>query len=186
MPAERTLDRAPPQADLERVKTMYEERQLEVNQRLTNLEKKAVEDKPPPPPPADKETLFAEANKKFQAGNYPDARKGFFDFQKKFAADARADNALFSIADSYAREKNHEKAIAGYQRLIDQYPDGDMADDAFFAAGQAAEAMKWCTDARAYYGVLTRRFPKSNFVKDALEKLRLLKKNAKNKDTCQS
>ena len=146
--------------------------------------KKTVEDKPSAP--ADKDALFADASQKLQAENFADARKVFFEFQKKFAADARADNALFLIGESYAKEKNHEKAIAGYQRLIDQYPDGDMADDAFFAAGKAAEAMKWCTDARAYYGVLVRRFPKSNFVKEAQEKLRLLKKDAKNKNVCQS
>jgi len=172
------------QEELTRLKNTYQERQLELTQRLAELEKKAAEEKPPPP--ADKDALFATAEQKLKAKDYAEARRGFADFQKKFSQDQRADDALYFIGESYAAEKSYEKAIGSYQRLIDQYPNGDMADDAFYAAGEAAAAMKWCTDARAYYGVLIRRYPKSNFVKRAQRELKRLKKDAGNKSVCQS
>jgi tol-pal system protein YbgF len=129
---------------------------------------------------------FEAAYKKHQAGQYAQARTDFGTFVQKFPQDQRADNALFWVADGWAKEKQTEKAIAAYQKLIDTYPNGDLVDDAFLAAGNAALTMKWCVDAGAYFGELVRRFPTSPLAKDAKERLDYAKKNSRNKKICSS
>ena len=53
-------------------------------------------------------------------------------------------------------------------------------------AGEVAESLKWCTDARAYFGLLRQKYPKSSLARKAKAKDRTLKKNARNKKKCQS
>ena len=67
-----------------------------------------------------------------------------------------------------------------------EVPDSPLADDSAFRAGEAAEELKWCTDARAYFGLLIQRWPKSNLVKKAKDKDAALKKAAKDKKKCQA
>jgi tol-pal system protein YbgF len=134
----------------------------------------------------DPSAAFNSAYRKFQAGQFVDARREFTAFIQKFPADPRADNAQFAIGDSWVREKQYQKAIAAFQRVIDQYGKGDMADDAFLAAGNAALSMKWCVDASAYLGELIRRFPSSPLAAQAKQRLAYAKKNARNRKICQS
>jgi tol-pal system protein YbgF len=134
----------------------------------------------------DPTAMFESAYRKLQAGQYAASRTEFTTFIQKFPADQRADNAQFWIGDSFVKEKQYEKAIATFQKVIDTYGSGDMVDDAFLAAGNAALSMKWCVDASAYHGELVRRFPDSPLAKDAKERLDYSKRNARNKKICQS
>lgn len=177
--------------DLATMKAQFEQALAGYGTRLDALEKGGAGGRPvasPPGPPAapDKSALFDGASRKLQAGHTEDARKDLRLFLQKFPADERADDAQFLLGKSYLDDKQYEKAIGELQRVIDSYPNGDMADDAFFQAGTAAAEMKWCTDARAYFGVLLQRYPRSPFAKQAKEKLDELKKQAKNKKVCQS
>lgn len=164
------------------IRADYEQRLAAAEARVEALEKGAKVVTPTAP---DKDTLYANATTKLQAGQLTDARKDFRDYVKKYPQDAKADDAQYWVAESFYREKQYEKAIAEFQKVIDAYPDADMADDAFLQAGTAAADMKWCVDANAYFGELVRRYPKSTLVKTAKQKLEHLKKNAKNKDVCQ-
>ncbi len=136
------------------------------------------------PAPVDKDTLYARARSALEAGQLTDARREYTEFLKRFPQDARADDARYGLGEIFFREKAYEKAIGEFQKVIDSFPDGDMADDALFRAGEASVAMKWCVDARAYFGVLVQKYPKSTLVKNAKAKLEYLKKNAKKKDVC--
>lgn len=134
----------------------------------------------------DKEKIWSDAQKRMSESKWADARNGLRSFVQKFPQDARADDAQFMIGKTFQEEKDYEKAIAEYQRVIDSYPNGDMVDDAFLQAGLAALDMKWCVDAGAYLGELVRRYPSSPLVKQAKDKLAHIKKNAKNKNICQT
>ncbi|MBI4510470.1 MAG: outer membrane protein assembly factor BamD [Deltaproteobacteria bacterium] len=138
-----------------------------------------------PPPAMDKDALFNGAYQKLQAGENEGARREFRLFAQKFPQDDRADNAIFFIGESFAREKSYKKAIIEFQRILDAFPNGDVADDAFFAAGHAAMEMKSCFEAQAYLSELGKRYPTSPLAKTAKQKLDFLRKNAKNKDLCQ-
>jgi TolA-binding protein len=134
----------------------------------------------------DKDKIWSDAQKKMADKSWADARTQLRSFIQKFPQDARADDAQFMVGKTFQEEKDHEKAIAEYQRVIDSYPNGDMVDDAFLQAGLAALDMKWCVDAGAYLGELARRYPSSPLVKQAKDKLAHIKKNAKNKTICQT
>lgn len=136
------------------------------------------------PAGVDKATLFDGAFKKFQAGQYDDARREFRLYVQAFPQDDKADDAAFYIGESFFKQKDYEKAIAEYQKVIDTWPKGDMADDAFLQAGLAALEKGWCVDAGAYLGELVRRYPTSPLAKTAKTKLDYVKKNAKNKKVC--
>ena len=150
--------------------------------RLDALEKRNAG----PTLPADKDSLWASAQKKLQSGQYEPARKELRVYVQRFPQDAKADDAQYAVGDSFVKERQYESAIREFQRLIDSYAQSDLVDDAFYAAGGAAESMKWCTDARAYFGALVQRHPKSPWVKEAKKKLDYLKKQANNKTICQS
>jgi TolA-binding protein len=132
----------------------------------------------------DKDGLLARADKSLAAGQLTDARRDYLEFVKKYAKDAKADDAQYGIGETYYRERAFEKAISEFQKIIDMYPTADTADKAFYRAGEAAMEMKWCVDANAYFGVLVQKYPKSKLVKDAKAKLAFIKKNAKKKDVC--
>jgi len=168
-------------ADYEARMGTYAERMEALEKAVAGLQTKAT-----PPPTADKDAIWADAQKKLAAAQYGEARKDLRTFIQKFGQDAKADDAQFAIGDTFYKEKDYEKAIAEYQRVIDSYPNGDMVDDAFLQAGLAALDMKWCVDAGAYLGELVRRYPQSSLLKTAKEKLAHIKKNAKNKNVCQT
>jgi TolA-binding protein len=134
--------------------------------------------------PVDKDALLARADASLKAGQLTDARKDYLAFLKKYPQDAKADDAQYALGEIHYREKAYEKAIGEFQKVIDGYASGDMVDDALFRAGEAALEMKWCVDARAYFGVLVQKYPKSSLLKSAKAKLEYIKKNAKKKDVC--
>jgi TolA-binding protein len=70
--------------------------------------------------------------------------------------------------------------------VFDKYADSSLADDALFRAGEAAEKLKNCTEARAYFGLIKSKYPKSNLAKKAGEKDKALKSAAKDKKKCTS
>lgn len=180
-----------------KLRSDYEARLAAAEQRLAAFDGGAVKPGPTNPPPGpggsvtspggtvlDKDALFARARKSLDDGQLTDARRDYTDFVKRFPKDAKADDAQFALGEIFFREKAYEKAIGEYQKVIDSFADGDMADDALFRAGEASVAMKWCVDARAYFGVLVQKYPKSTLVKSAKARLDYLKKNAKKKDVC--
>jgi TolA-binding protein len=132
----------------------------------------------------DKDALFARAKKSLDDGQLTDARRDYTDFLKRFGKDSKADDAQYALGEIFYREKAYEKAIGEFQKVIDGFADGDQADRALFRAGEASIEMKWCVDARAYFGVLVQKYPKSALVKNAKAKLDFIKKNAKKKDVC--
>jgi TolA-binding protein len=138
----------------------------------------------PAQPGLSADQLYARAGRSLGSGQVSDARRDYLDFIKRFPNDGRADEAQLGLGDSYVKEKAYEKAIGEYQKVIDVYPTGDSADDALYRAGEAALSMKWCVDARAYFGVLVQKHPKSTLVKNAKAKLEYIKKNAGKKAVC--
>jgi tol-pal system protein YbgF len=167
----------------------FDKRLADYEQRIAFLEKKAGIKRGPGgevTEELDKDALYKRAQASLAAGQLSDARKDFREFVKRFPQEPRAADAQLAIATTFVKEKAYDKALGEFQRVIDAYPDSEAVDDALWGAGQAAEALKWCLDARAYYGLLVQKFPKSPHAKDAQKKLEYLKKNAKKKDVCQS
>ena len=78
------------------------------------------------------------------------------------------------------------EAIREFQKVYDKFADSSLADDALFRAGESAENLKNCTEARAYFALIVEKYPKSSLVKKAKDKDAALKAAAKNKAKCTS
>ena len=83
-------------------------------------------------------------------------------------------------------QKDYKSALEEFQAVFDKFPQSALADDSIFRAAESAQKLKWCTDARAYYGLLRQKYPKSDMAGKAKKQGDYLKKNAKKKSICQS
>jgi tol-pal system protein YbgF len=156
--------------------------------RLESLEQRMadVETKARPAAPQSASELWAEGKAAFDAGDSSKARSLFQQLVTRFPSHDRADDAQYYRGESYYREKDYDSAIREFQRVFDKYKDSALADDALFRAGEAAQTLRRCSEARAYFGLLRQKYPKSSLDKKAQDKDKELKRDAKNKAKCTS
>jgi len=160
----------------------------EQQERLDSLEKRLgeIESKVATEPAKSPEQMFAEAKAAFDAKDYDRARNMFKDIVVRYSTSNTASEAQYYRGETYFREKNYKSAIGEFQKVFDKYPDSRRADEALFRAGESAMSLQWCTDARAYFGVLVSRYPKSSLMTRAKKHMDTLKKRAKDKKYCKS
>jgi tol-pal system protein YbgF len=139
-----------------------------------------------PPVPETADGIFAEAMKRYDAKQWLDARRLFDAFINRFGADGRASKAQYLIGESYLAEAKYANAIGAFTKVIDNFPKSEIVPDAMFRNGQAFRALKYCGDARIYFQELLRRYPKTEWKKDASDELKKLQSDAKNKSVCQN
>jgi tol-pal system protein YbgF len=137
-----------------------------------------------PPAPEGKEQLFDEAYKRYQAGQFEEARRLFRTFITRFGRDDRADNAQYWIGQSYYEERKYAAAIAEYKKVLDNFPHSDAVDGAMYGMALAFVELKYCTEGEAYLQELIKRFPRSAMVEKAGKKLKEVRKIKKNRRLC--
>lgn len=116
------------------------------------------------------EKLYATALQTFEEGKYPAAREAFTEVLEKFSESEICDNARFWIGESYYREKWYEKAILEYQKVIDNYPDGNKVPAALLKQGMAFHNINDNTNARLVFKKLIRQYPDANETRIAEKK----------------
>lgn len=133
---------------------------------------------PAPAPPAKKELsepeLYESAKQAFDKGESESAREQFLDYLKRFPKAKSADNAQFWIGEIYYRDKWYEKAIMEYQKVIENYPDGNKVPAALLKQGLAFSSLNEKPNARIILQEIIRKYPASNEAKIAKEKLSAL------------
>ncbi len=139
-----------------------------------------------PPLPDTADAVWTEADKRYTAAQWVDARRLYDAFINRYAQDPRASKAQFNIGESYMAEKRYSNAIGAYTKVVDNFPKSEIVPDAMYKNGLAFYALKYCGDAKVYFQELLKRYPKTNWKKDAAEQLRSLQKDAKNKALCAS
>ncbi len=167
--------------EMQEMKEQYEARIADLEARLVKVEEKVNA-----PPPKSASEVYADAKRALDTNQYQTARVGFSTFVRKWPQDNMADDAMFYWGEAHRKDGNFQKAMAVYQKVFQDYADSSWADDALYWAGQSAEELKWCTDARAYYGVLQKKYPKSSLRKKAAARDKYLKKNRSKKAVCQT
>jgi TolA-binding protein len=153
----------------------------ELSTRIDDMEKKVIAAKKAAETP---EAQFAKAKGAYDRADYDTARKLFKAFVIRNANHNFAARAQYLRAETYYRQKKYVLAIREYQRLFVKYPKDRLADDGFWRAGQAAEHLKRCDEARAYYATLRRKYKRSEFAKRALKRDKLLRKWRRNRKKC--
>lgn len=105
------------------------------------------------------QSAYLKAKKAFDDGDMESAKKGFSAVVETFAASDSADNAQFWIGEIYYREKWYQKAILEYQKVIENYPDGNKVPAAYLKQGLAFEALGETENAHLILGELLRKHP---------------------------
>jgi tol-pal system protein YbgF len=117
------------------------------------------------------DALYAAAKKLFDTGDYGTAREQFQKFLKENPKSEKADNAQFWIAETYYHERWYEKAILGYQEVIEKYPTGNKVASALLKQGLAFYNIDDKRNAELILKELIRKFPQSKEAEIAEKKL---------------
>ncbi len=116
---------------------------------------------PLPPVPLTDAALIRDGDEKLNAKNYAAARESFNVLLQRKPLSVRADEAQFSIAESYFGEKWYEKAILEYQVVISKYAKSSKRPAAFYKQALSFELIGDRVNAKARFGDLVNLYPSS-------------------------
>ncbi len=122
----------------------------------------------------DKKALFRQGRKLIKQGETIPGRRLMLNFLKRFPKDSMADDAQVWIGNSYFDEKNYHQAAMTYQKVLDEYKNGDMQDRALFMLAKCFLGLGMKRDAKLFFEDLIFRFPGSDYAAKAkaeIEKL---------------
>ncbi len=183
------LERRPqPQGDTSRVEAL-ERRLQEIATRLAAVEARPAAPASPagkpaePPPsrptttPAPKATaqdLYDRAYALYKQGKHTEAREAFQRFISLYPKTDLTDNAYFWIGESYYDQRQYEKAILAYDKVVQEFPRGDKVPSALLKQAFAFDAIGDPVDARILLKKLLREHPSSEQAAIARRKLEML------------
>ncbi|MGB8296653.1 MAG: tetratricopeptide repeat protein [Polyangia bacterium] len=160
--------------------------ELEESQQKTNQAQQKIIDRVAPSMPEDKEALWKEAQNRLAGGMREDARRFLRSFIQRFPSDPRASQAQLQIGQSLVQEFKYGLAVAEYLSVMSRFSRSAEVPEAMWLLGESYVAMKYCTDAKAIFLDLSKRYPKSPRAGQVKERLRDIQKIARNKDLCTS
>jgi tol-pal system protein YbgF len=121
-----------------------------------------------------KESYF-EAFNDYKIGKYDEARGKFQAFLKQFPNASLASGAQFWIGECYYVQGNTEKAILEYDKVIKNYPKGDMVPHALLKQGLSFLKLGDKTGARILLEKLSADYPDTHQANIAKATLATLK-----------
>ena len=159
---------------------------VEQTQQKTTQEQQKIIERVAPTMPEDKEALWKESQNRLAGGMREDARRFLRSFIQRFPSDPRASQAQLQVGQSFAQEFKHGLAVAEYLAVMSRFSRSPEVPEAMWYLGESYVAMKYCTDAKAIFQDLSKRYPKSPRAAQVKERLREIQKIARNKDLCTS
>jgi TolA-binding protein len=159
---------------------------LEESQQKTSQAQQKIIERVAPSMPEDKEALWKESQSRLAGGMREDARRFLRSFVQRFPNDPRAPQAELQVGQSFAQEFKHALAVAEYQAVMSRFGRSPEVPEAMWLLGESYVAMKYCTDAKAIFLDLSKRYPKSPRAAQVKDRLRDIQKIARNKDLCTS
>jgi tol-pal system protein YbgF len=139
-----------------------------------------------PPIPETPDALYAEADKRLAAQQWPEARRLYDAFINRYPGDPRAARAQYNIGEAYNAEKRTANAMQAYTRVHDNFPKSDVVPDAMYKTALGFYTLKYCSDAKVWLEELLKHYPHTTWKKDALEQIRKIGHDQKNKAVCAS
>jgi len=118
--------------------------------------------------------LYTSGKQAFDEGQYEIARQKFIELLSRYPKSENADNAQFWIGEIYYREKMYTNAILEYQKVIENYPDGNKVPASLLKQGLSFYNMGGqddLTNARFFLQEVVNKYPASNEAKIARGKL---------------
>lgn len=147
---------------------------FETTQPATATEKKTAKIIPVPKATIalSEDEIYRQAKQAFDQGESESARRKFQELIDRFPKSERADNAQFWIGEIYYREKWYEKAILEYQKVIENYPQGNKVPASLLKQGFAFLNLGDKANSRLILQELIKKYPKTNEAKIAQDKLK--------------
>jgi len=164
----------------------------DMNSRLGKVERQIVDlgnivkviQAPPAPPPAaggvtppagiSADSLYANALRDKDGGNYDMALQEFNDYLKFFGNTDSAPNAQFYIGEIYYRRGDLETALKAFDMVLEKYPQNNKTADAMYMKGQTLVKMGQRTKGAEEFRELIRTFPNSDLAAKAKAELKRL------------
>lgn len=164
----------------------------EMNARLSKLQQQVVDVKnivstvPPPSsgppagpsathsatPPVQAESLFKNALRDYQTGNFNLAGPQFTDYIKYFGHTEQAADAQFYLGEIFYQQGQYDEAVDAFDQVLERYPEGKRTPDAQFKKGQAfLKQGRRDAAAREFRGVIT-KYPNTTAAKLAADALK--------------
>lgn len=133
-------------------------------------------DQAPVPPPVNisPQDAYNAAYNDYLKGNYDLAVASFRLYREQFPASPLADNALYWIGESFFSQRKFEEAIAEFNGIILEYPQGDRIPAAYLKKGLAYMEMGKKEEALAALKLLTTKYPLAEESRIAQEKMKEL------------
>jgi tol-pal system protein YbgF len=122
--------------------------------------------------PLSEDELYAGAKQAFDRRDFEKAREGFEALLKQYPQSKNADNAQFWIGEIYYIEKWYEKSILEYQKVIENYPQGNKVPASLLKQGLAFSNIGDKANARLILKELISKYPKSNEAAIAEKKIK--------------
>ena len=107
----------------------------------------------------------------YKDGRYGEAIAGFKNFARSYPRSDLADNAHFWIGECHRAVEKYEEAILAYQRVINDYPNGNKVPSAMLQQAIAFEKINDKTTANLVFKKLLKRFPKTEEAEIARKRL---------------
>jgi tol-pal system protein YbgF len=124
---------------------------------------------------SDLKESYNDAFRDFKDGRYDEARRKFQAFLKQFPDASLASGAQFWIGECYYMEGNIEKAILEYDKVIMNYPKGEMVPHALLKQGLSFLKIGDKTGARILLEKLSADYPDTHQAQLARAALTTLK-----------
>ncbi|RME41643.1 MAG: tol-pal system protein YbgF, partial [Deltaproteobacteria bacterium] len=115
-----------------------------------------------PPEAQTPESVYQKGLDLIRAGtDFAGGRAVMTDFLKRWPDHALAVNATYWIGEAWYGEKKYENAILQFQDVIEKFGDHPKVASALLKQGLAFRALGDAGNAKAIWGKLIERFPKS-------------------------
>jgi tol-pal system protein YbgF len=127
---------------------------------------------PAAPAPISADTLYQNALRDFNSGNYDLSRQEFSDYLKSFPTNDLAGNAQFYLGEIFYVQNNFRDAVTEYDKVLYSYPKSYKTGAALLKKGEAEIQLgQKATGSRDLREVI-RRFPNSPEAKQASARLK--------------
>lgn len=136
------------------------------------------------------ETLYAEAGKLIDEGDYKKAAQTFDEVERQHPYSVWATRAQLMAAYAYYQANEYEDAIAAARRYIQLHPGADDVDYAYYLVGlcyyerisDVGRDQSMTREALAAFEEVVRRFPDTEYARDAKLKIDLTRDHLAGKE----
>lgn len=119
--------------------------------------------------------LYNASKDSFDQGRFEESMEGFKEFLDRYPNSGLADNAQYWIGECYMALKKYDRAIAAYEDVKNDYPEGNKVPDAMLKQAMAFLEKGDETAARISLKRIVNAFPESDQARVAEQRLATLK-----------